>query len=90
MFIFFSQSDGGIVSLFTLTITIKESLAGGNASWSVSACVMIFVSSFTFCGSTKRPNFLPRTEHEMVTVSHKDVSTKKHILIDIIFSFTHV
>lgn len=32
MFIFFTQSDGGCVSLFTLTITIKESLAGGNAS----------------------------------------------------------
>ena len=28
----FSQSDGGYVTLLTLTITIKESLAGGNAS----------------------------------------------------------
>lgn len=32
MFNFFTQSDGGCVTLFTLTITIKESLAGGNAS----------------------------------------------------------
>lgn len=34
-FIFFTQSDGDCVTLFTLAITIKESLAGGNASCSV-------------------------------------------------------
>lgn len=31
VFVFFTQSDGGCVTLFTLVITIKESLAGGNA-----------------------------------------------------------
>lgn len=31
VFVFFIQSDGGCVTLFTLVITIKESLADGNA-----------------------------------------------------------
>lgn len=48
MFIFFTQSDGGCVTLFTLAITIKESLAGGNASCSVCVRVMICESSVLF------------------------------------------
>lgn len=55
MFIFFYQSDGGCVTLFTLAITIKESLAGGNGNRSVCVHVLICVSSFVFNG-TKRPD----------------------------------
>ncbi len=66
MFIFFNQSDGGCVTLFTLAITIKESLAGGNGNCSICVRVMICVSNFVFNG-TKRPDFQLRN-HEMVIV----------------------
>lgn len=39
MFNFFSQSDGDCVTLFTLAVAIKESLAGGNVDCPV--CVSL-------------------------------------------------
>lgn len=54
MFIFFIQSDGGSVTLFTLTITIKESFAGGSASCLVCVRVIIFVSSISFSRNSKK------------------------------------
>lgn len=69
MFDFFSQSDGDCVTLFTLAVAIKESLAGGNVDCPV--CVSPFLIQ-----AQDEDSVLLHLEYNKITESYLSVQTQ--------------